>query len=82
MKLLVLYQPIFKETRKLRVVTIAINHPPELHFENFNIFGDLYITQSNIYDGAFNAKIVSRCVYSQKGSIVDTRFGSKYASAF
>ena len=31
-----------------------------LHPQNFNIFGDLYITQSNIYDGAFNAKIVTR----------------------
>ena len=27
---------------------------------SFNIFGGLYITQSNIYDGAFIAKIVSR----------------------
>ena len=44
--------------------------------------GDLYITQSNIYDGAFIAKIVNRSVYSQKSSIVDTRLGSKYASTF
>ena len=33
--------------------------PPWLHFENFNIFRDLYITQSNIYDGAYITKIVS-----------------------
>ena len=34
----------------------------KLHFENFNIFGGLYsfITQSNIHDGVFIAKIVSR----------------------
>ena len=25
-----------------------------------SVFGGLYITQSNIYDGAFSAKIVSR----------------------
>ena len=31
----------------------------QLRFENFNIFGGLYITQSNVYDGAFIAKIVS-----------------------
>ena len=33
------------------------------YFENL---GGLYITQSNIYDGAFIAKLVSRYVYSQK----------------
>ena len=27
---------------------------------NFNIFRGLYITQSNVYDGPFIAKIVSR----------------------
>ena len=32
----------------------------ELHFENFNIFGGPYVTQSNIYDEAFITKIVSR----------------------
>ena len=32
--------------------------PPLLHFENLNIFKGLYITQLNIYDGAFIAKIV------------------------
>ena len=32
---------------------------PILHFEKFNISGGLYITQLNIYDGAFIAKIVS-----------------------
>ena len=31
-----------------------------LHFENFNFSEDLYITQLNIYDEAFIAKIVSR----------------------
>ena len=46
------------------------------------IFGGLYITQSNIYDGAFIAKIVSRQVYSQKDPIIDACLGSKYASAF
>ena len=30
-----------------------------LHFEKFNISGGLYITQLNIYDGAFIGKIVS-----------------------
>ena len=40
------------------------------------------MAQSNIYDGAFIAKIVSRSVYSQKSSILDARLGSKYASAF
>ena len=34
-----------------------------LHFENFNTFGGLYITQSSNYDGAFIAKIVSHSVY-------------------
>ena len=53
-----------------------------LHFENFNISGGLYITQLNIYDEAFFAKIVSRLVYSQKSSIVDVRLGSKNAFAF
>ena len=40
------------------------------------------MAQSNIYDGAFIAKIVSRSVYSQKSSFLDARLGSKYASAF
>ena len=53
-----------------------------VHFENFNIFGGLYITQLSIYDGAFIVKIVSRFVHSQKSSIVDVLLGSKYASAF
>ena len=39
-------------------------NPPQLHFENFNIFGGLHITQSNIYDGAFIAKTV--CIFTQK----------------
>ena len=30
-----------------------------LHFEKFNISEGLYITQLNIYDGAFIVKIVS-----------------------
>ena len=47
-----------------------------------NIFGGLYMTQSNICDGAFIAKLVSRSVYSQKSSIVDALLCSKYASAF
>ena len=34
--------------------------PPSLHFDNFNIFGGLYITQSNICDGSFIVDIVSR----------------------
>ena len=66
----------------LCVVTIAIICSNLASLENFNFFGGLYITQSNIYDEAFIAKIVSRQVYSQKGSIVDACLGSKYASAF
>ena len=49
-----------------------------------NIFGGLYITQTNIYDGAFVVKIVriiGRLVYSQKNSVADARLRSKYASA-
>ena len=53
-----------------------------LQFENFNISGGLYITQSKIYDGAYIAKIVSRYVYAQKSSIVDVRLGSEYAFCF
>ena len=35
-------------------VLMATNFAPlELHFENFIIFGGLYIIHSNIYDGAF-----------------------------
>ena len=44
----------------LRIVTIAMicsNLAPPW---KFNIFGSLYIAQSNINDGAFIAKIVSR----------------------
>ena len=50
----------------LRVITIAMicSSLAELDFQNFNIFGGLYITQSNIVDGAAIAKIVSRSVYS------------------
>ena len=55
-------------------------HPSFTHFENFIIFGGL--TQSNIYDETFIAKIGSRWVYSKNSSIVDARLGSKYASAF
>ena len=36
------------------------NRDDLLQFQSFNIFGGLYITQSNIYDGAFIVKIVSR----------------------
>ena len=66
----------------LRVVTIAMICSTLVHFENFNILKGLYITQSNSYDGAFIAKIVSRLIYSQKNSIVDARLGFKYVSAF
>ena len=31
----------------------------QFRFENFNIFGGLYITKSSICDGAFIAKIVN-----------------------
>ena len=44
----------------MRVVTIAMMCFTLLHFENFNIFGGLYLTQSNFYDGVFTAKTVSR----------------------
>ena len=37
--------------------------------ENFNIFGGLYITLSNICDGDFIAKIASHLVYSQKKAL-------------
>ena len=33
------------------------------YFDNFNIFGGLQLNQSNIYDGAFVAKIVNREIY-------------------
>ena len=53
-------------------------------FLKISIFSKVYIniSQSNIYDGAFIAKIVSRSVCSQKSSIGGTRLGSKYTSAF
>ena len=38
--------------------------------------GDLYITQQNIYNGAFIAKIMRRKVYSQKSPIIDACLGS------
>ena len=44
----------------LRVVTITIICFTLPHFENFNISGGLYITQLNIFDGAFIANIVNR----------------------
>ena len=48
---------IFKtEQEMLCNVTIALFAPPLLHFENFNIFGGLYVTQLNIYNGAFIVK--------------------------
>ena len=56
--------------------------PPKLHFENFNIFEGLYITQLNIYDGDFIAKIISSWVYSQKSYTIDARLGSKYDTVF
>ena len=40
----------------LRVVTIVMMYFTILHFENFNNSEGLYITQLNIYDGAFIAK--------------------------
>ena len=43
----------------LRVVTIAMICFTLLHFQNFNISGGLHITQLNVYDGAFIAKIES-----------------------
>ena len=53
------YLDKFKQ-ETLRVVTITMSAPPWLHFENFIIFGGLYVTQSNIFDVDFIAKIVSR----------------------
>ena len=49
----------------LRVVTIAMICSPMAWLWKFQYFWGLYLTQSNIYDGAFIAKIVSRKVYSQ-----------------
>ena len=46
-----------------------------------SIFGGLYITQSNICNEAFMAKIVSR-YYIHKNSIIDACLGFKYAFAF
>ena len=60
----------------LRVVTIAMISSTLASLWKFS--KSLYVTQLNIYDVAFIAKIVSRYVYSQKSSIVDTRLGSKY----
>ena len=37
---------------------------------------------SEVFDGAFIVKIVSRLEYSLKSSIIDACLGSKYASAF
>ena len=54
----------------------------QVSFTSLNIFGGLYITQSNIYDRAFIAKIVSREVYSEKCSITDACSTSICASAF
>ena len=45
--------------KMLCVVTIAMICSNLASLENFNFFGGLYITQSNIYDEAFIAKIVS-----------------------
>ena len=69
-----------KEQETLGIVTIAMIYFNLLHFKILNFSGGLYITQLNIYDGGFIAKIVSR--YLQKSSIVDMRLVSKYASAF
>ena len=46
----------------LRVVRIVMMYFIIPHFENFNNSEGLHITQLNIYDGAFIAKIVSRLV--------------------
>ena len=60
----------------LRVVTMAMISSILASLWKFS--KSLYITQLNIHNVAFIAKIVSRYVYSQKRSIVDTRLGSKY----
>ena len=49
---------LFSKTKITRNATRCNNRDDLLH--NFNIFGGLYITQSNIYDTAFIAKIVNR----------------------
>ena len=77
-----LVQLLEKQQETLSVVTIAIICSTLASNGNCNIFGGIYITQSNIYDGAFIAKIVSRSVYPQKGSIRDLCLGSKYTFAF
>ena len=43
----------------LQVVRIALIYSTLASLWKFNVFGGLYITQSNIYDEAFIAKIVS-----------------------
>ena len=47
-----------QETR--RVITIAFFCSSLASLSKFNIFGGLYMTESNIYDGAFIAKVVSQ----------------------
>ena len=66
-----------KET--LRIVTIAMICTTLA--SHFNI-GGICKTQSDIYDGVFNPKIVGCSAYSQKSSILDARLGSTYTSAF
>ena len=58
----------------LRVVTIVMMYFTILHFENFNNSEGLYITQLNIYDGAFIAKIVSRLVRDLRSETKGSRF--------
>ena len=60
----------------LRVITIAMICFTFLQFETFNISGGLYITQLNIYDWAFIAKIVSRKYIYKKSSIWLTKYYS------
>ena len=66
----------------LRVVTIVMICSTLASLWKFQYFQRPIYNQSNVYDGACIVKIVSRLVYSQKGSIVDPRLVSKYASAF
>ena len=60
----------FKDKQEtLGDVTIAMISYTLVDSENFSIFGGLYITQSNICDGAFIAKMVSLEVYLQKAPL-------------
>ena len=67
------YQYVSSQTQQgtLRVVTIAMICFTLLHFENFNISRGLYITQLNIYDGAFIKKAV-KYIYKNAPSQIFT----------